>query len=435
MQVNSGRDTNRRVNLQEIAMRPSIVAASDRAAEGRQRIDWVRRHMPILSQLETAFRKEQPLQGLRVVVSVHLEAKTAYLALVLRSAGAQVAVTGSNPESTKDEVVAALAAAGLHVYARQGASPDEMRGMMGMALDVQPNIIIDDGGDIVELLHEDRAELLPHVLGACEETTSGVMRAKARSQAKKLAFPVLLINDARCKYLFDNVHGTGQSVWDGVMRSTNLVVAGKTVVVVGYGWCGKGVGLRAQGLGARVIACEVDPVNAADALMNGCRVMPLAEACREADILITATGVRHTLSLDHFAVLKNNALMANAGHFWDEIDVATLQAAAAESCRLRDQVEGFRMPDGRWLYLLGKGNLVNIACADGHPAEIMDTSFALQALAAKYLAAHGSAMTPGASKVPEELDQHVARLKLSGVGVTIDTLTPEQRAYRSGWQA
>ena len=416
-------------------MQPNIVAAPERVAEGRQRIEWVRRHMPILRQLEKEFRQTQPLHGLRVVVSVHLEAKTAYLALVLRSAGAQIAVTGSNPESTKDEVVAALAAEGLHVYARHGASLDEMREMMSMALDVQPNIIIDDGGDIVELLHEARAELLPHVLGACEETTSGVMRAKARSRANKLAFPVLLINDARCKYLFDNVHGTGQSVWDGVMRSTNLVVAGKTVVIAGYGWCGKGVGLRAQGLGAQVIVCEVDPVNAADALMSGCRVMPLIEACREADIVITATGVRHTLRLEHFTVLKDNVLLANAGHFWDEIDVESLQASAVEICRMREQVEGFCMPDGRWLHLLGKGNLVNIACADGHPAEIMDTSFALQALAAKHLAVHGASMTPAASKVSEDIDQRVARLKLSGVGVSIDSLTPEQQAYRSGWQA
>lgn len=416
-------------------MRPSIVAASDREAEGRQRIDWVRRHMPILSQLEAEFREKQPLHGLRVVVSVHLEAKTAYLAQVLRNAGAQVAVTGSNPESTKDEVVAALAADGLHVYARHGASPEEMREMMSMALDVKPNIIIDDGGDIVELLHETRAELLSYVRGACEETTSGVMRAKARSRANKLAFPVLLINDARCKYLFDNVHGTGQSVWDGVIRATNLVVAGKTVVVAGYGWCGKGVTLRAQGLGAQVIVCEIDPVNAAEALMNGCRVMPLKQACREADIVITATGVRHTLGHEHFVVLKDGALLANAGHFWDEIDVHSLQASAVTSCRMREQVEGFCMPEGNWLYLLGKGNLVNIACADGHPAEIMDTSFALQALAARHLAIHGSSMTPAASKVPEQLDQYVAQLKLSGAGIAIDSLTPEQQAYRSSWQA
>ncbi len=415
-------------------MQSSIVAAPERVAEGRQRIDWVRGHMPILKQLEEEFCQSLPLRGLRVVVSVHLEAKTAYLALVLRSAGAQVAVTGSNPESTKDEVVAALAAEGLYVYARHGASPEEMREMMSMALDIEPNIIIDDGGDIVELIHDVRPELLPHVLGACEETTSGVMRAKARSQANKLKFPVLLVNDARCKYLFDNVHGTGQSVWDGVMRSTNLVVAGKTVVVAGYGWCGKGVGLRAQGLGAQVIVCEIDPVNAADALMNGCRVMPLIDACREADIVITATGVRHTLRLEHFSVLKDNVLLANAGHFWDEIDVDSLRALAEESCQMREQVEGFRMPNGCWLYLLGKGNLVNIACADGHPAEIMDTSFALQALAGKHLAVHGASMPPVASKVPEDIDQHVARLKLSGVGVNIDSLTPEQQTYRSSWQ-
>ena len=250
----------------------------------QRRIDWVRRNMPILNQLERQFAAERPFAGKRIVVCIHLEAKTAYLALVLRAGGATVAVTGSNPESTKDDVVAALAAEGLHVFARHGASPDEMRRYMGMALELGPHLVIDDGGDLVELLHESHRGCAGEMLGACEETTSGVLRAKARAAAGQLRFPVVLVNDARCKFLFDNVHGTGQSVWDAVLRSTNLVLAGKTVVVVGYGWCGRGVALRAQGLGAHVVVCEVDPVKAADALMYGCRVMPLADACRIAEI-------------------------------------------------------------------------------------------------------------------------------------------------------
>ena len=416
-------------------MKPNVVAHPEWAAEGKQRIDWVRRNMPILRQLEEEFRREQPLAGKRVVVSVHLEAKTAYLALVLRAGGAEVAVTGSNPESTKDDVVAALAEEGLHLYARHGAPPDEMRHYMSLALDLAPHLVIDDGGDVVELLHDERPELLPNVIGACEETTSGVMRARARAQAGQLAFPVLLINEARCKYLFDNVHGTGQSVWDGVMRATNLVIAGKTVVVIGYGWCGKGVATRAQGLGARVIVCEVDPVKAADALMNGCQVMPLLEACPQADLVLTVTGIRHTLRTEHFAVLKDNALLANAGHFWDEIDVDGLREGAAEHQRLRTHVEGFQMPDGRWLHLLGGGNIVNISCADGHPAEIMDTSFALQALSVRHLAQAGASLSKDAHLVPEAIDQRVAELKLAGSQVRIDTLTADQQAYRDSWEA
>ncbi len=415
-------------------MQPNVVAHPEWAAEGTQRIDWVRRNMPILRQLEEEFRAQQPLAGKRVVVSVHLEAKTAYLALVLRAGGAEVAVTGSNPESTKDDVVAALAEEGLHLYARHGATPEEMRRYMGLALDLSPHLVIDDGGDLVELLHE-RPELLPDVIGACEETTSGVMRARARARAGQLAFPVLLINEARCKYLFDNVHGTGQSVWDGVMRATNLVVAGKTVVVIGYGWCGKGVATRAQGLGARVIVCEVDPVKAADALMNGCQVMPLLEACPQADLVLTVTGIRHTLRPEHLAALRDNTLLANAGHFWDEIDVTHLRSEAVECRPLRTHVEGFRMPDGRWLHLLGGGNIVNISCADGHPAEIMDTSFALQALSVRHLAEHGASLPPDAHLVPEAIDQRVAELKLAGSRIRIDTLTPDQVAYRDGWEA
>ncbi len=416
-------------------MQPNIVAQPELAAEGHQKIDWVRRNMPILRQLEQQFAADRPFAGKRIAVCIHLEAKTAYLALALRAGGASVAVTGSNPESTKDDVVAALAAEGLHVYARHGAPPAEMRRYMGLALELAPHVVIDDGGDLVELLHESHRRYADAMLGACEETTSGVLRAWARATAGQLRFPVVLVNDARCKYLFDNVHGTGQSVWEGVMRATNLVLAGKTVVIVGYGWCGKGCALRAQGLGAHVVVCEVDPIKAADALMHGCRVLPLKEACRVADVVLTVTGVRHTLRAEHFAALKNNVLLANAGHFWEEIDAAALAAAAVERQPLRTNVEGFRMPDGRWLNLLGGGNIVNISCADGHPAEIMDMSFALQALAARYVVEQAGSLTPGCYPVPASIDEQVARLKLAAAGIAIDTLTADQQEYLAHWQA
>jgi adenosylhomocysteinase len=416
-------------------MQHNVVAAPERAAEGQLKIDWVRRNMPILRQLEARFASERPFAGKRIAVAIHLEAKTAYLALVLRAGGAAVAVSGSNPESTKDDVVAALAAEGLHVYARHGAEPAEMRRYMGFALELEPHAIIDDGGDLVDLLHESHRAYGGAMLGACEETTSGVLRARARAAAGELRFPVLLINDARCKYLFDNVHGTGQSAWEGIMRATNLVLAGKTVVIVGYGWCGKGCALRAQGLGAHVVVCEVDPIKAADALMHGCRVMPLTDACRIADVVLTVTGVRHTLRAAHFDALKHNVLLANAGHFWEEIDVAALAAAAVERKRLRADVEGFRLADGRWLNLLGGGNIVNISCGDGHPAEIMDMSFALQALAVRHVVASGGSLTAACHAIPAAIDEHVARLKLAASGISIDTLTAEQRDYLAEWRA
>ena len=415
-------------------MQKNIVAAPELAAEGRRRIEWVRRNMPILNQLENQFAAEQPFAGKRIAVCIHLEAKTAYLALVLRAGGATVAVTGSNPDSTKDDVVAALAADGLHVYARHGATAEEMRRYLGYALEIKPHVAIDDGGDLVELLHESHRAYSADMLGVCEETTSGVLRARARAKAGQLRFPVVLVNDARCKYLFDNVHGTGQSVWDAVLRSTNLVLAGKTVVVVGYGWCGRGVALRAQGLGAHVVVCEVDPIKAADALMYGCRVLPLAEACGIADVVLTATGVRHTLRREHFPLLKHNVLLANAGHFAEEIDVAALVELAVERQALRANVEGFRLGSGRWLNLLGNGNIVNIACGDGHPAEIMDMSFALQLLAAQHVVTHAGTLAADCHPVPAAIDARVAQLKLSAAGVSIDTLTPDQRNYLTHWQ-
>ena len=391
--------------------------------------------MPIQQKIQSEFELQQPFAGKRITVCIHLEAKTAYLALVLRSGGAEVSVTGSNPESTKDDVVAALAEEGLKVYARHGAKPQEMRKYMEMALEIKPQLVIDDGGDLVEILHENQTGMLEGVIGACEETTTGVLRAQAREKAGQLQFPVMLVNEARCKYLFDNVHGTGQSVWDAVMRSTNLVLAGKTVVIVGYGWCGRGCAMRAQGLGASVIVCEVDPVKACDALMNGCRVMPLLDACSEADVVLSVTGVRHTLRREHFRVLKDNALLANAGHFWEEIDTPGLKEISVDKQQMRTNVEGFQMQDGRWLNLLGNGNIVNIACADGHPAEIMDTSFALQALSARHLVEHANVLEKRCYPVPGIIDERVARIRLQSSGVSYDTLTEDQQQYLSDWEA
>jgi len=401
-------------------MRPNIVASPEKAAAGHQKIDWVRRNMPILRQLESEFRQQQPFAGKRVLVCVHLEAKTAYLALVMAAGGAQVAVTGSNPGSTKDDIVAALDARGLHVYARHGASLDEMQQHMGFALEIRPHLVIDDGGDIVELLHGSQRDFCADVIGACEETTTGVMRARERAQAGELDFPVMLINGARCKYLFDNVHGTGQSVWDAIMRTTNLVLAGKTITIVGFGWCGRGCALRADGLGAKVIICEVDAVKAADAAMTGYQVMPLLEACQKSDIVLTVTGVRDILTRTHFEVMKDGVLIANAGHFRNEIDVDTLQELAVEHAPMRENIHAYQMPGGEWLNLIGDGNIVNIACADGHPAEIMDTSFALQALNACYLVEHHSSLSPGVYEVPDEIDQQVARMKLASMQISID---------------
>ena len=415
-------------------MQSNIISSPELASQGHQKIRWVRRNMPILNQLEDQFAQERPFAGKRVTVCIHLEAKTAYLALVLLAGGAMVSVTGSNPESTKDDVVAALAAKGLHVYARHGASPEEMRRHMSIALELQPHVVIDDGGDLVELLHDSQRRYGEQMLGACEETTSGVLRARARGKAGQLHFPVMLVNDARCKYLFDNVHGTGQSAWDAVMRSTNLVLAGKTVVIIGYGWCGKGCALRAQGLGANVVVCEVDPVKAADAMMDGCRVLPLREACPIADVVLTVTGGRHALRREHFPLLKNNVLLANAGHFWEEIDVGSLVEMSAERRELRTNIEGFYLSNGNWLNLLGGGNIVNIACGDGHPAEIMDTSFALQALSARYVVQQSGRLAIDCHPVPTEIDEQVARLKLKAAGVSIDTLTQEQQDYLANWQ-
>ncbi|MBR4212713.1 MAG: adenosylhomocysteinase [Bacteroidales bacterium] len=403
--------------------------------EGALKIDWVRHHMPLLRGLEAEFSQEKPFAGLRIALSVHLEAKTAYLCQVLAAGGAQMYVTGSNPLSTQDDVAAALVHGGLNVFAWHGATPEEYEAHIRRVLEVGPNLIIDDGGDLVSMLHADYPQLLSGVIGGCEETTTGILRLQTMDRAGKLSFPMMLVNDADCKHLFDNRYGTGQSVWDGINRTTNLIVAGKTVVVAGYGWCGKGVAMRAKGLGAKVIVTEVNPVRAMEAVMDGFRVMAMDEAAPLGDLFITVTGCRDVVTPAHFAVMKDGAICCNAGHFDVEVDVAGLRKMAVEAREARKNIMGYRLEDGRRIYILAEGRLVNLAAGDGHPAEIMDMSFAIQALSARWLAAHRELRTaPGSRlhRVPEEIDREVAQRKLADWGLKIDSLTPAQHTYLFG---
>lgn len=410
-------------------MQENMIRDISLAEEGRRKIDWVRMNMPVLKRIEEDFRKNQYFKGLRAAVSVHLEAKTAYLAEVLAAGGAEVAVTGSNPKSTKDDVVAALAQNGLHVYAWYDATPDEFKTHQLAALDIRPNIVIDDGGDLVHHLHTEKSAYLPEVFGACEETTAGVLRNQARAKNGRLEFPVLAVNNAYCKYLFDNRYGTGQSTMDALMRSTNKVIAGSTVVVSGYGWCGKGIALRAAGMGARVVVTEVDAIKALEAAHEGFWVLPMDEAASLGDYFITTTGTKKILTVPHFEKMKDGAVLANAGHFFEEIDIAELSRMAEEKKELRRDVSGYRLPDGRWIHVIADGKIVNISAADGHPAEIMDMSFALQALSARYVAENHKNLKPEVFKVPDEIDYEVAEYKLEAMGLKIDSLTDEQRMY------
>ncbi len=403
------------------------------APEGHARINWVKGYMPLLNELEKEFERDKPFKGMKIAVSVHLEAKTAYLALVLAKGGAQVAVTGSNPLSTQDPIAAALVEEGISVYAWHDATDEEYFDHLNRTLDFGPNIIIDDGGDLVHLLHTTRADLAEGVLGGCEETTTGVLRLRAREREGVLDFPMIAVNDAYCKYLFDNRYGTGQSVWDGIMRTTNLMVAGKNVVVAGYGWCGKGVANKAKGLGANVIVTEIDPIKAIEAVMDGFQVMSMNQAAPIGDIFVTVTGCNKVIREEHFKQMKDGVLLANAGHFDVEVYKPDLEKLAVDQRDMRKNIKGYVMEDGRILNLLAEGRLVNLASGDGHPAEIMDMSFALQALSAKYVSEHHDEMTNRVYKVPEEIDERVANMKLKSMGITIDSLTKEQQDYLKGW--
>jgi len=412
----------------------SIVRDMDLKDEGLQKIEWVRRHMPLLDALEARFVKEQPFAGLRVALSIHLEAKTARLALLLKAGGADMHVTGSNPLSTQDAIAAALASQGVRVCAYHAATPEEYHAHLTQTLSCKPHIVVDDGGDLVHILHEERHDLAECVLGGCEETTTGVLRLRARARESKLNFPMVCVNDAMMKYLFDNRYGTGQSVWDGIMRTTNLIVAGTTVVVAGYGWCGKGVAMRAKGLGAQVIVTEVDPVRAVEAVMDGFDVMPMDDAAELGDLFITVTGCNDVIVERHFEKMKEGALLCNAGHFDVEVAVEKLKRFADSHAPARANIEGYRLPNGRTVYLIAQGRLVNLAAGDGHPAEIMDISFALQALCAEYVARHAQSLPRGeVREVPREIDAQVARMKLESLGLSIDALTEKQAQYLASW--
>lgn len=407
----------------------SVIRDIDLAPQGIQKIDWVEKHMPVLSGIAKQFREEQPFAGLKVVVSVHLEAKTAYLAQVIHEGGGEVYATGSNPLSTQDDVCAGLASRGVTVLATHGCTLEEYHDFQCKALSVKPDVIIDDGGDMVHILHEEHHEWAVNLRGGCEETTTGIIRLRNRAKAGQLRFPMFNINDADCKHLFDNRYGTGQSVWDGVMRTTNLVVAGTTVVVAGYGWCGKGVAMRAKGLGAKVVVTEVDPVKAIEAVMDGFTVLPMAEAAKVGDWFVTVTGCDGVIRPEHMLEMKEGAILCNAGHFDVEVDVAGLRALAKESREVRHNIEGFLLPNGKTIYLLAEGRLVNLAAGDGHPAEIMDMSFALQAECARRMAECGRDMKPDLYSVPVDIDKAVATRKLTALGVSIDVLSEEQKAY------
>ena len=403
--------------------------------DGALKIEWVRHHMPLLNGLEAEFRAEKPFVCCKVALSVHLEAKTAYLCEVLAAGGAEMYVTGSNPLSTQDDVAAALVHEGLNVFAWHGATSEEYERHIRCVLEAGPNIIIDDGGDLVSLMHSEFRHLLPGVIGGCEETTTGILRLLAMNRAGRLEFPMMLVNNADCKHLFDNRYGTGQSVWDGINRTTNLIVAGKTVVVAGYGWCGKGVAMRAKGLGAKVTVTEVDPVKAMEAVMDGFSVMTMAEAAREGDIFVTVTGCSGVITREHFLLMKDGAICCNAGHFDVEVDVAGLREMAVESAPARHNIMCYRLGNGNKIYVIAEGRLVNLAAGDGHPAEIMDMSFAIQALSARYLVRHRELPREKGAlvhDVPREIDEEVARRKLAYWGRSIDSLTEEQYKYLYG---
>jgi adenosylhomocysteinase len=407
----------------------SIIRDIKLAPQGHDKINWVKEFMPVLNVLNDDLSQTKPLSGKNIVVTMHLEAKTAYLALVLKNAGANVAVTGSNPLSTQDDVAAALVEQGIKVFAWYNTTEEEYENFLHKALDTKPDIIVDDGGDLVSLLHGERSELLPNILGGSEETTTGVIRLRGLAAEGKLKFPMIAVNDAYCKYLFDNRYGTGQSTWDGIMRTTNLTIAGKVVVVAGYGWCGKGVAMRAKGLGANVIITEVDPIKAIEAIFDGFRVMTMEDAAKEGDIFVTLTGCKHVICREHIAVMKSGAVLANAGHFDLEINKDDLNEMAASRQVVRKNIEEFVMADGRKIYLLAEGRLVNLAAGDGHPTEIMDLSFAMQALAVLHILEHHQDMENQVFNFPDAVSTKVAMLKLAAMNIKIDALTAEQKKY------
>lgn len=412
----------------------SIVRDPSLAESGRMKIQWVQDFMPALAAIRVRFQKEKPFAGKKISMSIHMEAKTAYLALCLKEGGAEVHATGCNPLSTQDDVAAGLASLGVEVYCWHGATPEEYEEHLTATLSCHPHLIIDDGGDLVNLLSGKRKDLADNVIGGCEETTTGIHRLKARAAAGALPFPMMNVNDAKCKHYYDNKYGTGQSVWDAIMHTTNLLVAGKTVVVAGYGYCGRGVALRAKGMGANVIVTEIDPIKALEASMDGCRVMTMDQAAPEGDIFVTTTGCKDVIVKRHMEKMKNNAFLSNAGHFNVEINGGDLEALSERVYLRRAEITGYVLKDGRTLNLLAEGRLVNLASGNGHPAEIMDTSFAIQSLSLEYMLTNGGGLKKEVYEVPDEIDAEVSRLKLAGDGFEVDRLTKEQEEYLLGWE-
>ena len=403
--------------------------------KGIKRLRWAEAHMPVLREIRERLKKERPLEGLKVGMALHVEAKTGILALTLADAGATVRLASCNPLSTDDSVAIALREGhGMEVYAKKWQTQAEYYDSLNRVLDMAPDLIIDDGADLIAILHTSRTDLLEKVRGANEETTTGIVRLRALAAAGKLKFPVMAVNDAKMKFLFDNRYGTGQSVFDGWMNSTNLLIAGKRMVVAGYGWCGRGIAMRAKGMGANVIVTEVDPVRAIEARLDGFEVMRMADAVKDADAVITATGCNSILSVEHFRAMKDGCILGNAGHFDNEIDKKALESMAAGKERVREFVDEYTLGDKKRIYMIAEGRLMNLAAGQGHPAEIMDTSFATQALAIEYLAKNWISMERTVHSVPEEMDAEIARIKLRTMNVLIDELTKEQKRYMSGWE-
>jgi len=410
------------------------VTDADLVAPGRARIAWAEREMPVLRRLRERFAREGPLKGVRIAACLHVTTETGALVRSLAAGGAQVALCASNPLSTQDDVAAALVEERIGVFARRGEDRDTYYRHINQALDLRPHITMDDGADLVTAVHHDRAELLEGIAGGTEETTTGVIRLRAMAEGGALHYPIIAVNDARTKHLFDNRYGTGQSTIDGLLRATNLLLAGRVLVICGYGFVGRGVAMRARGMGARVIVTETDPLRALEAVMEGYQVLPLESATDVGEVFITATGNRDVIRREHLERMRDGAILANTGHFNVEIDIPALAALAREVVRVRPSVEEYRLADGRRLYLLAEGRLLNLAAAEGHPAAVMDMSFANQALAVELLARGENRLPPGVHAVPQAIDEEVARLKLDAMGIAIDSLTPEQRRYLSSWE-
>ncbi len=406
------------------------------ATAGRHRIEWAEQEMPVLRAIRERFSREHPLKGARISACLHITTETANLARTLQVGGADVVLCASNPLSTQDDVAASLVSHfEIPVYAIKGEDNDTYYQHIGAALDHHPQITMDDGADLVSTIHKSRTDLLDHIVGGTEETTTGVIRLRAMAKQGQLRFPVIAVNDALTKHLFDNRYGTGQSTLDGIIRATNILIAGKTVVVAGYGWCSRGIASRARGLGGNVIVTEINPLKALEATMDGYRVMPMTEAAAIGDIFVTATGDINVLDLHHFEVMKDGAIMANSGHFNVEINISGLKDMAVKPSRIvREFVERFEMPDGRNIHLLADGRLVNLAAAEGHPASVMDMSFANQALSAAFMLANSEELEQRVYGVPEEVDQEIALIKLAAMGIEIDKLSPEQEKYLSSWE-